>query len=78
MAFLTLYGEYLTLDEIRLALYGGADARLSRSGGGSGSGFANARGGAITGSTPGGSISDGVPGGTVANRTRSGKIGETR
>ncbi len=69
MAFLTLNGEHLALDEIRLALYGGYAARLSDTGGGSGGGFANSRGGAISGSTPGGSIS---------NVTPSGKIGETR
>lgn len=69
MAFLTLYGEYLTLDEIRLALYGGYAARLSDTGGGSGGGFPNSRGGAISGATPSGSIGDVTP---------SGKIGEAR
>lgn len=69
MAFLTLNGEYLTLDEIRLALYGGYAARLSDTGGGSGGSFENTRGGAIGGAAPSGSISKVTPGG---------KIGETR
>lgn len=69
MAFLALYGEILTLDEIRLALYGGYAARLSSTGGGSGGGFDNVRGGGIADATPGGSVTDRAPGG---------KIGETR
>lgn len=78
MAFLALYGEYLMLDEIRLALYGAVNARRSATGGGSGGGIVRGRGGSIGGVARSGSLADASPGGSISSRTRSGKIGETR
>ncbi len=65
MAFLKLGNDFLTLDDTRLALYGDYSARLSVSGGGSGTGQKPPASGAIQGDSASGKVTTDTASGKV-------------